>query len=172
MICWRCTGCSEPAVLAVLLLMHCMQLQSCSVAESTHPRTQATADMQGSYQYWGAKMFSYLHATSAGTYLFAMTVDDAARLWIDGALVIDATCTPHARHPQQHVCCIHVLTPVPATHPVIGWTCTLTLKALWQGHHGVLEVWNNCIWSARCLLSCRHPFCFDVHIHVSLLHDL
>ena len=52
-------------------------------------------DMQGTYQYWGAKLFSYLHASVAQTYAFQMQVDSAARLWANNTLIIDATCTKH-----------------------------------------------------------------------------
>lgn len=54
--------------------------------------------MQGTYDYWGALMFSYLHASSANTYLFEVLVDNAARLWVDDTLVIDATCKALAQH--------------------------------------------------------------------------
>ena len=52
-------------------------------------------DMQGTYQYWGAKLFSYLHATVAQDYAFQMQVDSAARLWVNSTLIINATCTKH-----------------------------------------------------------------------------
>ena len=52
-------------------------------------------DMQGTYQYWGAKLFSYLHASAADDYSFQMQVDSAARLWVNNTLIIDATCRKH-----------------------------------------------------------------------------
>lgn len=54
------------------------------------------ADMQGTYQYWGARLFSNLVINTATLYEFQMRVDSAARLWIDSILVIDATCMPLA----------------------------------------------------------------------------
>lgn len=60
--------------------------------------SQAMADMQGTYQYWGAQLFSYFDATVASTYVFQMQVDSAARLWVQGTLVIDATCMALAQH--------------------------------------------------------------------------
>ncbi|KAL0056133.1 hypothetical protein WJX82_008016 [Trebouxia sp. C0006] len=50
----------------------------------------------GTYQYWGAKLFSYLHATVAQDYAFQMQVDSAARLWVNSTLIINATCAQNA----------------------------------------------------------------------------
>lgn len=54
--------------------------------------SEAMTGMQGSYQYWGARLFSYFHAPNASAYAFEMQVDDAARLWVDNTLVVDASC--------------------------------------------------------------------------------
>ena len=69
--------------------------------------SQATADMQGTYTYWGARLFSYLHQASPATqtYAFQMQVDNGARLWVDNNLVIDATCTPLAHQAESQVLC-------------------------------------------------------------------
>ena len=53
---------------------------------------KAICDMQGTYQYWGSRFFSLLYAGIDNVYAFQMQVDDAARLWINNVLVIDATC--------------------------------------------------------------------------------
>ena len=50
-------------------------------------------DMQATYQYWGARLFSYFHAPTTDIYAFGMQVDSAARLWLDNTLLINATCT-------------------------------------------------------------------------------
>ncbi len=52
-------------------------------------------DTQGTYQYWGAKLFSYLRASAAQDYSFQMQVDSAARLWVNNTLIINATCRKH-----------------------------------------------------------------------------
>lgn len=51
--------------------------------------------MQATYQYWGARLFSYYNAPSGSgsTFTFYMKVDNAARLWVDSTLIINATCT-------------------------------------------------------------------------------
>ncbi len=76
-------------------------------------------DLQGTYQYWGAKLFSYFHAAVAQRYLFKMQVDSAARLWVNGTLVINATCTkqyksmcsatlqPAFKNASNLCCCCH-----------------------------------------------------------------
>ena len=48
--------------------------------------------MQGTYQYWGARIFTLLYVGIETTFGFQMRVNDAARLWINNTLVIDATC--------------------------------------------------------------------------------
>ena len=55
---------------------------------------EAMLDMQGTYQYWGARIFSYFRAPSNNGYVFQMQVDSAARLWVDNTLLINATCMP------------------------------------------------------------------------------
>ena len=49
--------------------------------------------MQGTYQYWGARLFTYLNAQTSNTYVFGIQVDNGARLWVDNTLIVDATCT-------------------------------------------------------------------------------
>ena len=58
------------------------------------------AVMQLTYDYWGALIFGYLENPNAAAtdYIFQMQVDNAARLWVDGTLVIDATCMSPVQH--------------------------------------------------------------------------
>lgn len=70
------------------------------------PTPKATGDMQGTYQYWGARFFSLMYIGTETSYTFQMQVDDAARLWINNTLVIDATCrspTHNKLHMFSHV---------------------------------------------------------------------
>lgn len=55
--------------------------------------SEAMAAMQGTYQYWGARLFSYFEASAANSsYAFQVQVNSAARLWVNNTLVIEATC--------------------------------------------------------------------------------
>ena len=78
--------------------------------------------MQGDYTYWGALFFSYMHAKETNTYAFAMNVDNAARLWVNGTLVIDATCKAPA--------CILPSTPVTSLKFSREGSCTIARKVL------------------------------------------
>ena len=49
-------------------------------------------DMQGTYQYWGARLFSYMKVAANSTYSFVLQADSSARLWVEGTLLINATC--------------------------------------------------------------------------------
>ena len=57
--------------------------------------------MQGTYQYWGARFFSLLYIGTATFYGFQMQVDNAARLWVNDTLVIDATCRSRVHNKLQ-----------------------------------------------------------------------
>lgn len=67
------------------------------------------SNLQGTYQYWGARLLSFLPVSTARQYGFWMKVDSAARLWVNNTLVIDATCMSSAQHQfhlsQQHAAC-------------------------------------------------------------------
>lgn len=51
--------------------------------------------VQTSYTYWGARILGYYNVATGnvGNYTFMINVDNAARLWVDGTLVVNATCT-------------------------------------------------------------------------------
>ena len=86
----------------------------------THKLTsEAAGDLQATYQYWGALLFAYMDASSAQTYVFQMQVDTAARLWIDSALIIDATCMALAQD-SQHLCCILRILSTVVSYPAYG----------------------------------------------------
>lgn len=76
---------------------------------------------QGNYTYWGARLYSTLPVSTAPTtYGFQLQTDSAARLWINGQLVIDATCMSSAKYLAsilQSVCSCNLST----SHA--GWRC-------------------------------------------------
>ena len=49
-------------------------------------------EIQGTYQYWGARILTWLNSPVTQNAALQMQVDSSARLWVDGTLTIDATC--------------------------------------------------------------------------------
>ena len=110
-----------------------------------HPvAPQSSVEMQGTYTFWGARLFSYLNiSVPDDTWIFQvgqnvchalccvksipltlyiwlqMHVSSAARLWVNNTLVIDATCTAHVQH---H--CLHALHSLCPLHSIV-WHCNL-----------------------------------------------
>ena len=78
---------------------HALQLQHDRILTLKHVVTQLpVAIMQETITYWGGRLFSYMNAKMANSYVFQMYVDNAARLWVDNTLVINATCATLAHH--------------------------------------------------------------------------
>lgn len=93
------------------------------------PTPQAMPDMQGTYQYWGARFFSFMHIGTETSYTFQMRVDDAARLWINNTLVIDATCTSFT-HSKLHLLSHSKLFGSTTRHPDDLTTCLCLLLCI------------------------------------------
>ncbi|KAL0020817.1 hypothetical protein WJX79_011000 [Trebouxia sp. C0005] len=72
---------------------------------------------QGTYQNWGALLFSYLHASVAQDYAFEIYVTSAARLWVNNTLIINATCNQTA----------YGSNPTSTANSATAWTGSITL---------------------------------------------
>ena len=99
-----------------------MRLDACCHVVRQKLAPEAMGDMQGTYQYWGARLFSTIPVTAASNYAFQMQVDNAARLWVNNILVIDATCMSSAQHKLHY----NSTLSVDLSHPRKSTSC------LWQ----------------------------------------
>ena len=86
---------------------------------------KAMDDMQGTYEHWSAQLFSYFSAANAATYVFQMQVDNAARLWVNDTLVINA-CMSLA--PQA--CTLHIVKEIALSNLAAAWHHYILLEAL------------------------------------------
>lgn len=118
-------------------------------------------DMQGTYQYWGAKLFSYFHASVPESYLFQMQVDSAARLWVNGSLIIDATCTKHWK--STHSATLHQM-PKNASNSCCCYheTLSTSLRGTAADHSGAF-----CLLMHSDVAACLHIMASTIRLVVS-----